>query len=494
VIGAAAPAPTYDGFHGGALLALIGAIVVGTAWITVLFVLWFRRAPRVPRPGPETAELGDEPPAVVNLLVNQWSVTSAAVPATLVDLAARRVIRLEEVGPDRFVVRTRAQELPADLTSYESQVLALVEARATGGSAPVEVLQLGTGEAERWLAGFSTAVIEDAERRGLASRGLPRRDWIALGVLLAVALALLAWSLELAHVDTSQGAKRSRQDGGSWFAVAGVVWLGALLGAGRIRVVRATRAGRAACARWLGVRTHLRHNERFRDEPPAGVAVWGRTLAYGLALGANRAAAAALPIGPDDPDHAWSRERGSWRQLTIRYRRRFGGGEPAREVLTHGVLRLLGWGLVGFLVLPIAIKFLWDVVPDAMKNDGDVAPLGITLVFVAIPAVAAAYIGVHIVDAVARTWRGAYDLRHPAIVEGVVVKLHDGWFAVDDGTADHVDAMHGASAPALDIGDRVRVTFTPKLHHVDAVSRVVPRTEAPDGLVQAPPAQLDVDH
>jgi hypothetical protein len=475
------------------LLALIGAIVVGATWIALLFVLWFRRAPRLPRAGPETAELGEEPPAVANLLVNQWSVTSVAVPATLVDLAARRVIGLEEVGPDRFVVRARSTEPPPDLTPYEARVLRLVEARATGGSAPVEVLQLGTGEAENWLAGFSTAVVKDAEQRGLASRGLPRRDWVALGLLLAVALALVAWSFELAHVDTSRGANQARRDDGSWFAVAGVVWLVALLGAGRIRVVRATRSGRAACARWLGVRAYLRRNERFRDEPPAGVVVWGRTLAYGLALGANRAAAAALPIGPDDPRHAWSRERGTWRQLNIHYPRRFGAGEEPRAVLTNGVLRLLGWGIAGFLVLPIAFTILWGVLPDATKHDGDVGLFAIALVFVAMPAFAAVYIGLHIVDGAVRTWRGAYDLRHPAKIEGVVAKVHDGWFAVDDGTTDHLNAMHGTSAPAVDIGQRVRVAFTPKLHHVTKMS-VVPSKEASDGLVQAPPAQLDLEH
>jgi Predicted membrane protein (DUF2207) C-terminal domain len=494
VISLSAAAPTYDGFHDGALAALVGAIVVGVAWVTLVLVLWFRRAPRLPRPGPETAELGDEPPAVVNLLVNQWSVTSTAVPATLVDLAARRVVGLEEVGPHRFVVRTRSGPPPGNLTPYESQVLRLIEARATGGSAPVDALRLGTSEAEHWLGSFSTAVVKDAETRGLASRGLPRRDWIALGLLLAIGLALLAWSFELAHVGTDQGAKRSRQDDGAWFAVAGFVLLVVLTGAGRIRVIRATRAGRDACARWLGVRTHLRRNERFTDEPPAAVAVWGRTLAYGLALGANRAAAAALPIGPDDPVHAWSRERGTWRQLRIRYPRRFGAGDPPRQVLTNGVLRLLGWGVVGFIALPIALQVLWDVLPDATKNDGDLAVLGITLVFLAIPAIAAVYVGVRIVDGAVRTWRGAYDVRHAATVVGVVVKVHEGWFAVDDGTADQLDAMHGASAPAVDIGERVRVMFTPTLHHVDDVSRVEPEKERSDGLVQAPPTELDLEH
>ena len=73
------------------------------------------------------------------------------------------------------------------------------------------MLRLGTSEAENWLGRFAGAVIKDAEKRGLASRGLPRHDWIGLGLLLAVSLALLAWSFELAHVGASRGPNYSRQ-------------------------------------------------------------------------------------------------------------------------------------------------------------------------------------------------------------------------------------------------------------------------------------------
>ena len=55
-------ANSYDGFHGGALAALVAATVAGGAWLTWLLVLWFRRVPRLPVAGPETATLGPEPP------------------------------------------------------------------------------------------------------------------------------------------------------------------------------------------------------------------------------------------------------------------------------------------------------------------------------------------------------------------------------------------------------------------------------------------------
>jgi hypothetical protein len=43
-------------------------------------------------------ELGEEPPTVVDLLTNDWRVTADAIPATLLDLAARGYLDLEQYG------------------------------------------------------------------------------------------------------------------------------------------------------------------------------------------------------------------------------------------------------------------------------------------------------------------------------------------------------------------------------------------------------------
>lgn len=65
---------------------------------------------------------------------------------------------------------------------------------------------------------------------------------------------------------------------------------------------RDTPAGRAAAARWLGVRAYLGQNEVFPTLPPASVAIWDRYLGYGAALGVAAAAVHALPMGAED-DH-----------------------------------------------------------------------------------------------------------------------------------------------------------------------------------------------
>ena len=164
---------TYRGFHGLALVALVAAIVGAAAWISVLISIWARRL-RLPDAGPETADLGPEPPAVAGLLVSGWAVAPAAVGATLVDLAARRVLDLDEVGPEHFVVRTRTVPQDAALTAYEQQVLRLVAARATGGSAPAEALTLESDH-ESWRGDFAAAVVRDArEARARRPRLAPR--------------------------------------------------------------------------------------------------------------------------------------------------------------------------------------------------------------------------------------------------------------------------------------------------------------------------------
>ncbi len=482
-----AAVPTYDGFHGAALAALVVAGIAAAIWVVALLVRWFQWVPRLPRAWPETSELGDEPPAVANMLVHSWYVTAAAVPATVVHLAARKVIGLEEVGPDRFVVRVHARADDTELTAYEDHVLRFVESRATGGSAPVEVLSLGTAEGEAWLARFSGAVVRDAEARGLARQGWQRWEMVALGVGLALVLGLVALALTLAHVGNTNGARGSHDRGGAWFALALVLWIVAMMGAGRIRAIRATPAGRAACSRWLGVRAHLRRDESFVDQPPAGVAIWGRALAYGVALGVNRASTAALPIGPDDPDHAWSREGGTWRRVRVRYPRRFGAGQAPRTVFLNGLGRLVLWLVAAVIVLPLVVTLLWRVSHDVVTRDSGLAVLAVFAVFIAVPTFMAVYVALRVVDGAVRVWRGAHDLRHTAVVEGSVVKVHDGAFAVDDGRASELVAMRISTGPGPGLGQHVLVQFTPELHHVEHVTV----KETHDGVVQTAFADVD---
>ena len=126
----------FDGFEGASLaLLFLGGIAAGL-WLLAFGLRWFASMPKLPAPGAKTSDLGSESPAVVNLLVNRWRLSHLAVQATLVDLAARGLLEIEMYGR-QFVVRLQDDRAGIEQPSatYERQLLDLVRARATGGSA-----------------------------------------------------------------------------------------------------------------------------------------------------------------------------------------------------------------------------------------------------------------------------------------------------------------------------------------------------------------------
>src|SRR6266540_2996789 len=97
------------------VLVLAGVLLV--VWYAVVLGAALATRPRDLDPGPPTMELGSEPPAVVNLLVTRCELTADAADATLLDLAARRILELHQPGddPGRLLVRVRVAE-PAGLS------------------------------------------------------------------------------------------------------------------------------------------------------------------------------------------------------------------------------------------------------------------------------------------------------------------------------------------------------------------------------------------
>ncbi|HEX6030349.1 MAG TPA: hypothetical protein VFY90_02885, partial [Tepidiformaceae bacterium] len=314
--------PRFDGFSGPSLLALVAAIVALGVWFFLFAYRWARTFPRLPDAGPETSELRDEPPAIVNLLVNRWKVTQSAISATLIDLAARRVVGIDLVGGDEYVVRIRDGDHTTEkLTDYERQVLDLVKSRATGGSCPAQALDLGEeGEADGWVKHFKKRVVSDAKDRGLARNRWALHDFTIIGVGLAIALGLFASAFALSHLLEGTGGDSSGSDKWSqsdWLWAAVVAWMAAMFAVSRTQAIRDTAKGRAACAHWLGVRDYFRHNHAFDNAQAAAVVLWERNLSYGVALGAAHEAAHDIPLAPDDPDEAWTRYGGMWRQVRV---------------------------------------------------------------------------------------------------------------------------------------------------------------------------------
>ncbi|CAN5212134.1 hypothetical protein BH20ACT13_BH20ACT13_09340 [soil metagenome] len=289
---------------GSDAVLMFAAVATSAVWLAAAAVVLVRRRPTEPPVGPRTLDLGPEPPAVANFLVNDFRVTDDAVPATLIDLAARNVVDVEQRGPGVFYVPLRTG-LEEPLDTYERRVFEHLSARAVTGVVPAEALTTGPGQqSTRWRRRFENEVVSDARRRGLSRDAIDGPVFTVLTLAAAVP-ALLVWTL-------------------SEFE-AGIVAFGAGIGIlGWIRArhpQRETAAGLAAASRWLGVRAELAENEVFPTHSPLTVELWDRLLAYGAALGVAGGASGPLPMGTESDTDAWSAYGGRWRPVRVVYPR-----------------------------------------------------------------------------------------------------------------------------------------------------------------------------
>jgi len=151
----------------GFALAGIGVLLIG--WYLVVLAMHLVTRPRDLRPGPPTPDLGGEPPAVVNLLVTRCELTAEAADATLLDLAARRILEVFQPGEDPagLLVRVRVTR-PEGLNPYERRVFDRVAAIAGDRFAPLaEITRRYADGGPRWFKHLRTEVIADAAARGL---------------------------------------------------------------------------------------------------------------------------------------------------------------------------------------------------------------------------------------------------------------------------------------------------------------------------------------
>lgn len=463
----------FSGFHGFPVVVLIAGGIVFAIWALLFAVRYFATFPKLPKPGPETSDLGPETPAIANILVNRWKLTRAAMAATMLDLAARKMLEIDQLGSDHFVVRIKRPPASDDhLNPYEQQVLDHVHSRATGGSAPAEALDLGeTAEADRWWKRFEKSVVSDTRSRGLARNRWARNDWILLGGVLMAAFALIGLSAALAHMigSSATASSTSSQRSNRWDALlaAGFLWVLVMAWMGSLRGIRDTAAGEAACARWLGVRNYVRNAHAFENAPAAAVILWDRLLAYGAGLGVAHDAVHDLPFAADEPGSAWSRSTGVWRQIRIDYPYRFGYGGTPVSVFLGGLVRSIWWGGLAFVILPVVTHIGLGLIDDGLPAaDAKYEIYLYAGVFVAV-SVVGLYLVVRFLDGAIRLVIASRDLGKTTTYEGTVVKLHQGRAAVDDGHAEEIRAwIPLAGGPALARGMTVRATVSPHLRHV----------------------------
>jgi hypothetical protein len=448
----------------------VATVAATVLWLVLLLAAAFATRPQEVDPAAATMELGEESPAVVDLLTNDWRVTPDAVPATLLDLAARGFVDLDQHGEGRTVCRVR-RTAGGSLASYERMVLDHVARLAVEGVVPAHALTTGPQDASaRWWRSFKAAVVDDARARGL-TRDRWSRPLERLLRLAAVVPAGVAVLLANAVIGLNLGTVVA--GGMVWVALTGLVK--------RFRDQRDTPAGAEAAAGWLGVRAYLGGNEVFSSLPPAAVAVWDRYLAYGAALGVATAALRALPMGAEDDHRAWSSYGGRWRVVRVRYPRpRLAWGRPPVVAFLVG----LGVAGGGYLLLRLMLSLR-----GATGEAGGWVGLATTILALA----ALAVLGWGGWTAL----RAVVDLGSRREIEGQVVRLRsfqrgenerDYFAAVDDGRSDKLKAWVVPAATYARFWEGVTASATvgPRLGYVWRMDLVSPPSEPAEAAT--PPA------
>ncbi|MBL7498356.1 DUF2207 domain-containing protein [Frankia sp. CNm7] len=336
------------------------AICAIAGWFALFGACLLRTRPRPVTPVAPTRDFGgDEPPAVVSLLAHGWKHTDAAARSTLLDLAARRLVELRQPGGDpaqtTIHVPRPGKDDDAGLTAYERRVLDRVRGLAAGGVLPLTALTFRDPEqAKAWSRRLKAEVIADARTRGLTRRRFSSRTRSVLTAAAIVAtLAVLVAMLHHGH--------RTHPGPGPALAATIPTFLVLVALANLPLGERDTPAGRAAAARWLGLRDFLRGDEAFAALPPAAVAVWDRYLPYGGALGVTHVCDEAVDLGMGDRTLVWSSFGGTWHQVRVRYPRLW--GRYGKEALP------LAASATGCLVAGVALLYYRGRAVDGLVGE-----------------------------------------------------------------------------------------------------------------------------
>jgi hypothetical protein len=315
------------------------------AWLAVVVLIWAIRFPRQPRPGPESTDLGAETPALANLLTHRFEPTRDAVPATLVDLAARGFVEIEDHGIGRYFCRVTGRS--GDLTPYETMLIEHLRRVSAGGVVPAEALTTGPQDRSKaWWKEFRKSVVAHAQSEGLSSDLWDK--WARALLFVGAAAIFLLFETAVGFNDTDNVAPSTLADA---VQMTGLVAFAVVFRAASSPRQRSTDEGDRAAARWLGVRRALEESPSFELLPPSGVVVWERHLAYAAALGVAPRSTRALPMGAESDTEAWTASSGEWRKVTVRYPRlRPGWGRHPLLALAIGALG----SYVGYWLLKLA--------------------------------------------------------------------------------------------------------------------------------------------
>ncbi|MBK9179054.1 MAG: DUF2207 domain-containing protein [Acidimicrobiales bacterium] len=258
----------------------VAAPVVALLALAGFGLLWLRYG-KEPEPGDDIGEYWreplDDPPAVVVALREWGQVPATAFGATVVDLAQRGHLTIEEqrderLGPDKvdWHFRRTGKADTSGLLDFERQTLDLVfrGSAETSQDALTTWAREEVSTAQRLWTAWKGAVTRDYKARGyVRSRG----GLVALAALGAFAVgALGVWAV-------ASGAALG------WVAIAVGVLL--LLCSPLLR--QRTPAGARRAAQWGAFRRFVKDFSRLDESPAGDLVLYERYLVYAVALGVS---------------------------------------------------------------------------------------------------------------------------------------------------------------------------------------------------------------
>ncbi len=479
VVGFDVLAPAFD----------VGWLIVAALLTALAFAVFdwqqSRTAPPRPAAAPTVESLRSDPPAVVNMITNDATVTAAAFRATVIDLAARGWLRIlpPDAGDDLARVRPAAEAYQGDaLRPYERLVLQHVIARFTTDRA-IPAPYLAVDVRGSWWRRFAGLVADDARHDGLVTRRWRPVD-LALPAGAAV-LAVLAWWIGAQAGNEVPVIDSVERRIGSWLVLAALVVL-------VVRIVRVlvqpsftlTNEGVVATSAWLAVRQRL-DQTGFGDLAPSAQDIGDRRLAYATAMCLADGAAVELPLAREDHFRAWSSVGGRSRLVRVHYPSRIGFGLAPYVAIGVGVVLFLVGGRLRRWSEEVArgdgFDWVYEQLPEQDWLIADIATV------VSIVAVAPILIGVWLAIA------GVVDLFMTVERTGVVIRArrpvevsslprrvrrqldrdrYRVYLAVDDGSSDDVVAWRANERTAVPQGARATVRASRVLGRVRSATPV----------------------
>jgi len=419
-----------------------------------------------------------EPPAVVGLITNGWSVPNSAITSTAIDLAARGWVRLAVVD-DELVVVTRGQGAAGDsLLPHEQLVLAHLASRAFNDVSSAGTLAISQHRLDRrWRSRFDQAVAAQAEALGLSTRRFGIAS-LAPGVVSAgAALILLALAVtDATDADLATSWRPRLIALGVLGAAVMLAWQTFLRSSSADQ--RPTPNGIRRTAEWLAYRRRLRAripSDATVLAPPPQLSA----LAVACVMGVAEQVLEQLPVAPEEPRSAWSEAGNEPHLVRIRYPIRPGYGQHPGRVTAVGAIVLVATLLLQRFLQRVAdgesLQSLLDRVPGQVDVITTAAQLAASACWIPL-AWALWSVVAGAIDMVATRERIGLVVRtrRPSDVVGWANVLNpfadrdrfSTYLAVDDGRRSSVTAWLATDRTAAPQGAQARIRATPMLGFV----------------------------